>query len=114
MSNNLKALFVVKPHGLITTEAGDLVNYVLTIYERSLATNFQVYYISTSMYFPSSGEEERDERVFLKEQKYELSKYLARLRSILGPHPLDVLDLRKAAITEDDYSDIVQSWNDSC
>lgn len=114
MSNKLRALFVVKPHGLITTESGELVNYVMTIYERSLATNLNVYYISTSIYFPNSGEEEVDERVFMKEQKEGVSKYLARIKTILGPHPLDILDLRKVNITQDDYAEIIENWNDSC
>jgi hypothetical protein len=114
MSNRLKALFVVKPHGLVSTESGELVNYVVTIYKRNLATNFSVYYISTHMFFPNTGDTEEDEKVFLMEQKNLVSGYLRRLRTILGHHPIDVLDLRKSKVDESTYPEIVKAWNDSC
>ena len=114
MSSRLKALFVVKPHGLVSTESGEVVNYVVTIYERSLATDFSVYYISTHMFFPNSGQTEEDEKVFLMEQKHLVSGYLKKIRMILGHHPIDVLDLRKAKVDENTYPEIVRAWNDSC
>lgn len=111
MDNKLRALYVVKPHGLISTITGEPINYVITIYEKILACNFMVYYVSTTIYFPCTGEQEQDERMFLRQNKDLLTRYLKKIRNIMGPHHIDVLDLRKAKVGENQYEDVVDAWN---
>ena len=113
MNNKLKALYVVKPHGLAFTETGEPINYIITIYEKILACNFKVYFVSTSVFFPCSGEQEQDERMFLRSNKALLISYLRKIRTVMGSHHIDILDLRKAKVGEDQYRDVVEAWNEA-
>ena len=113
MDNKLKALYVVKPHGLVFTSTGQLINYVITIYEKTLACNFRAYYVSTNIFFPNSGQHESDERMFLWSNKALVIGYLKRLRVLMAPHSLDILDLRKTRVEKEQYEGIVEAWNES-